>query len=849
MNASLDRRLAELARTPVLLVGTDYDGTLAEIVDDPAAAVPTREALVALHALTESPATHVAVISGRALADLANRVGHPDGIHLIGSHGGEFEPGFASDLPSEQSLLRSRLMASLYSLASCTPGAVVEEKPAGAAFHYRQVAREDVEALKERLEQLADANDGPYLRHGKEVVELSLCKTDKGEALATLRQRFGATAVLFLGDDTTDEDAFGRLFEMDVGVKVGDGETLATERVSGPWEVARTLARLCELRRAFTSGADASPIESHSFLSDQRAVALCDPEATISWMCAPRIDSPAIFAELLGGPTAGRFAIRPIGATTPPVQQYVEDSLVLESRWPGLRLVDYLDCTDDRPRRRAGRTDLVRVLEGRGTVEVEFAPRLDFGRVRTQLVPRPGGLEVRGMADPLVLYAPGVMWAIAREGPHDTARARIELADGPLALELRYGTARLEASEASETERRLGTMAYFSRWLGRLRLPDQHPDAVRTSALVLNGLFYRPTGSFAAAATTSLPESLGGLRNWDYRFCWLRDAALSADALLALGSEREAMKYLDWVLTVVERAPSPDRLRPLYTVTGHEVWPEAEIAELSGYAGSRPVRVGNGAAQQVQLDVFGPIVDLVWKLAEAGAPVSSEHWRLVEALVEAVRLRWTEPDHGIWEVRTPPRHHVHSKVMCWLTVDRALRLRPHFRSDEHADWAELAATIRADVLKHGWKEHVGAFTSAYESDELDAAALFVGSTGLLEPNDPRFIATIEAVERELRVGPTVYRYRCDDGLPGDEGGFHLCTSWLIEAYRLVGRRDDADELLESQLALAGPTGLFPEEWCPKLGRALGNHPQAYSHIGIIKTVLAASPVHERDAVV
>jgi GH15 family glucan-1,4-alpha-glucosidase len=371
-------------------------------------------------------------------------------------------------------------------------------------------------------------------------------------------------------------------------------------------------------------------------------------------------------------------------------------------------------------------------------------------------------------------------------------------------------------------------------------------DLVRRSALLIKALCYGPTGAICAAATTSLPEHIGGVRNWDYRYCWLRDAMLSAHALVELGSTREAMELLDWLALVIESCDSPERLRPLYSVAGRNVGPEAEIGELSGYRGSRPVRIGNAAAHQVQLDVFGPIVDLVARLWELDAPLRSEHWRLVEGMADAVMRRWREPDHGIWEIRKPKRHHVHSKVMCWLALSRALQIEDRLHDHQREDWTRERDTIASEILTHGFKPRRDAFTAGFDGDDLDAAALWVGLSGLVSPEDPRFAGTVAAIERELRDGPTVYRYRADDGLPGREGGFPLCTSWLIDAYLLVGREAEARALFEQLCALVGPSGLFAEQYDPLERRALGNVPQAYSHLGLI---LNAQRLSALDSVV
>lgn len=838
MTQDLETRINEIARAAVLLIASDYDGTLAPIVSDPGAAHPDRESLVALRQLADLAQTHVAIISGRALCDLAELTGSPDEVHLVGSHGSEFDPDFAVRLPPETIALRDRIADDLAEIAARGNGFRIESKPASIAFHFRDVEDSIADDVVRDVLAGPGSYDGVFTKHGKKVVELGVVSTSKGEALERIRRRVGATAAIFIGDDVTDEDAFATLRGPDIGVKVGFGETQASFRVEDTHEVARLLARLAEARSAWLAGDDAVPIEHLSMLSDQRTAVIVGPDASVLWMCLPRIDSASVFASLLGGPAAGTFAVRPADEHQPAKQEYVGDTFILRTRWRRMKVTDYLDCSGARPTQRAGRTDLIRVIEGKGVAHLEFSPRLDFGRAQTRLTTREGGLEVEGSLDPLVLRSPGITWRIEESGQHHTAYAEVDLSAGPVTLELRFGTGSLRESTTPEAERRRRTDRYWRDWASKLILPARHTEAVRRGALVLRGLCHGPTGAIVAAATTSLPEHIGGVRNWDYRFCWPRDASMAASTLARLGSLREGLAFLDWMLGVMDTCPSVERIAPIYSVSGGRLGPEGEISELPGYAGSRPVRIGNAAAQQVQLDVFGPIVQLVHDLAQRGAPLSSEHWRLVNAMAEAVRHRWREPDHGIWEIRGQRRHHVHTKVMCWLTADRAARISEDVLGRDRPDYRALADEIKADVIENGWNAHARAFLGAYDGCEADASALVVGLSGMLPPDDPRFQGTVDLVERDLRVGPTVYRYRYDDGLPGMEGGFNICTAWLAQAYVLIGRRDDAHALIEALLERAGPTGLIPEEYDPRSGRALGNHPQAYSHLGLIDAVLA-----------
>lgn len=849
MNGDVERLIGAMARTPVLLVASDFDGTLAPIVIDAASAAAMPAALEALRRLESLPHTHVAVVSGRGLADLRSRVPVMRTLTLAGSHGAELDGVRPPPIPDATQEQMSNLAARLRAEAAGVAGLMVEAKPRAIALHYRGAAAQEVEGVLSRVRAMGAEFPGLVPLAGSMVLEFVADRVNKGDALASIRHRTGATATMFLGDDRTDEDGFGALLPQDAGVKVGPGETRAAYRVGGVDEVAMILARLAEARAAWLQERRVPPIQEHALLSDQRTMALVDPRGRVVWMCLPRLDSAGLFAELLDGPAAGYFEVRPLDAGgAAGVQSYVGDSMVVRTEWPGCVVTDYLDCAGGRAFQRAGRTDLVRVVEGDAKVRVVFAPRVDFGRTITRLSLRDGAIEVEATGDPVVLYAPGVAWRLVENGRHQVAEAEIDLAKvgGGVTLELRYGSANVRAHPRPEPERRADTQRFWSAWAGSLRVPGLHAGAVRRSALLLRALCHGPSGSIAAAATTSLPEHLGGVRNWDYRFCWPRDAAMAAQSLLRLGNTGTAMRLLDWLLTVVDKADSPDRLRPIYTLTGADLGPEGEIGDLAGYGQSRPVRVGNAASQQVQLDVFGPIVDLIAMLAERGAPIAPDHWRLARAMVAAVEMRWQEPDHGIWEIRGPKRHHVHSKAMCFLTVDRAMVVHDAVVGRPSPVWARLRDTIRADVLAHGYSEAAGAFTTAYGCADLDAAALWVGLSGLVDAADPRWARTVEAVDTRLRRGAVVDRYRFDDLLPGREGGFHVCTGWLIEALLSLGRVDQARSMLDGLVAMAGPTGGLSEMFDPDAGIALGNYPQAYSHLALINAAVAVDAA-ERGA--
>lgn len=837
MQAELKGRLESLARTPLLLVACDYDGTLADLVPDPSTALPARGAIDTMTVLEQLSWTSTAIVSGRSLKDLNQFLEGFSPSHLVGSHGAEWQREGLALADDEQDRLK-QLVRIVREIADAHPSVRCEIKPAGVALHVRS-ASPDVSQLATALALTrCESVPGVHVRHGSQVVEFLVVNANKGDALKRIQQAAGATGVLFIGDDLTDEDAFRTLRESDVAIKVGDADTIARHRVDGVADVIEVLSFVASTRAEWVRTRNLARLDQCAVLSDQRTAAVISAAARISWLCLPRLDSSALFAELLGDDTAGFFEIAPIDGGEPIRSEYITDTFIHLTEWPGLKVTDYLDSSAGRAFQRAGRTDLIRVIEGTSPARIRFSPRLEYGRIATQLKPREGGLVVEGSNDPIALRSGSVAWTIRDEGIHQTAEAIVDPTNGPVTLELCYGTARLTSSREPEPERREQNRRFWSGWANSLKLPRAYPELVKRSALVLKSLCYGPSGAIAAAATSSLPEQVGGVRNWDYRYCWPRDAAKAAASLVRLGNTGHALKLLDWMLEVVDRCESPDRLHPIYTLSGSKLSPEADIAHLAGYGQSFPVRTGNAAAHQVQLDVFGPIVHLVAMLAERGAPISPEHWRLVRAMVRAVESRWSEPDHGIWEMRLERRHHVHSKVMCWQTVDRALVVEEAVSGTQNSDWIALRAAIQTDVLSHGFNQRVGAFTGAYGHDYLDAAVLKIGLTGFLDASDPRWLATVNLIERELRDGPTVRRYRIDDGLPGGEGGMHICTGWLIESLLSVGRVADARQLFDHFAGMFSGSGILTEQFDTRHQMAVGNLPQAYSHLAFIDSAVA-----------
>ena len=580
-----------------------------------------------------------------------------------------------------------------------------------------------------------------------------------------------------------------------------------------------------------------SRIEDYALVGDLRSAALVSTSGSVDWLCLPRFDSPACFAALLDSERAGCWRLAPAGADRCTSRRYLPDTLVLETTW---RTPDGEVQVLDLMPPRGEAADLVRVVVGvSGAVRVttELRLRFDDGHVVPWVRHGPGGMRAVAGPDAAWLRTPvpvrGQDWATVGEV---TVRA-----GDRVPFVLTWQDSALPEPDPVDAEQALAaTTATWQEWSGRSTVTGPYREAVQRSLITLKALTYAPTGGIVAAATTSLPEQLGGPRNWDYRYCWLRDATGTLQSLLAAGYVAEATAWRDWLLRAV--AGDPGRLQIMYGIDGRRRLPETELDWLAGYEGSRPVRTGNAAADQLQLDVWGEVLDGLALTRRAGVPAADDSWDLQVALMEHLEGAWTQPDNGLWEVRGPRRHFTHSKVMTWVAADRMVRAVRESGLPGPADrWAALRETVAADVLAHGYDAERGTFTQSYGSRELDASRLLIGRVGFLPPHDPRVAGTVAAVQRELTVDGLVRRYdtgASDDGLPSGEGLFLACSFWLVDALVGLGRRAEARTLFERLLDLRNDVGLLSEEWDPVAGRHLGNTPQAFSHFPLITSALA-----------
>jgi GH15 family glucan-1,4-alpha-glucosidase len=575
-------------------------------------------------------------------------------------------------------------------------------------------------------------------------------------------------------------------------------------------------------------------IEDYALLGDGETAALVSCHGSIDWLCWPRFDSDACFAALLGGAEHGHWQIAPTG-TASVTRRYRDGTLVLETEFRTdegtVVVVDFMP-----PRHSA--SDLVRIVHGRSgavTMRTELVMRFDYGASVPWVFQLPN-CDLCAIAGPhqLVLHSP-----VKLVGRELRTCGEFTVREGDcLPFVLTYASSVAPPPEPVEPFAALAeTESWWREWSGRCTFDGPYAPAVRRSLAVLKALIYRPTGGIVAAPTTSLPEAIGGVRNWDYRYCWLRDSALTLVALLDAGYVEEAGAWRDWLIRAV--AGTPEQVQIMYGIAGERRLPELELPWLPGYEGSRPVRVGNGAAGQHQLDIFGEVADALYQAARRGMPTSVQGWRVRSALVEHLAGIWQRPDEGIWEVRGGARHFVHSKVMAWVACDRNIRTIEQFGVDGPLDrWRALRDAIHADVCRHGYDPALGSFVQSYGSKELDASLLQLPLFGFLPANDPRIVGTVQAIERDLVADGLVLRYRTEsgaDGLPGGEGAFLACSFWLADNLLLQGRRAEATALFERLLGLCNDVGLLAEEYDPRAGRMLGNFPQAFSHVGLVNT--------------
>ena len=589
----------------------------------------------------------------------------------------------------------------------------------------------------------------------------------------------------------------------------------------------------------------AGRIEDYALIGDMQTAALVCRDGTVDWLCLPRFDSHAIFAGLLGTEEHGFWRLGPAHAADAPPPMaarrgYRGDSLILESEWDTprgtVRVTDFMPPRDGAPQ-------LIRIVEGiSGRVPMRSALRMRFSYGR--VVPWVHKHEGRTVA----VAGPDSVWfdtSAETYGKQLTTYADFTVAPGDrIAFTISWEPSHKPPPPLPEPEQSLeATEDFWRDWVDQCTYHGPYREAVVRSLITLKALTYAPTGGIVAAPTTSLPEEIGGVRNWDYRYTWLRDAAITLSSLLRTGYREEARAWREWLLRAV--AGDPENLQIMYGIAGERELGEAELDWLPGYENSGPVRVGNGAAHQLQLDVYGEVTEAL-HLAHMTGLARNDYASLLQLkLIRYLEKHWDEPDEGIWEVRGPRRHFVHSKVMAWVAVDRTIKLIESGDADGPLEkWRELRDDIHRDVCERGYDKERNTFTQSYGSKELDASLLLIPQMGFLPPDDKRVIGTIEAIQRELSTPDGfILRYPTSgtdegvDGLPGDEGAFLACSFWMADDLAMIGRVDEARKLFEKLLSLRNDLGLLAEEWDPRLQRQVGNFPQAFSHVPLIDTAL------------
>ena len=592
-------------------------------------------------------------------------------------------------------------------------------------------------------------------------------------------------------------------------------------------------------------------IEDYALIGDCHSAALVGRDGSIDWLCWPRFDSAACFAALLGTRRNGRWKIAPAERAPTVRRRYREDTLILETEFEtadgAVTLVDFMPT-------RADNCQLVRMVigrRGRVAMDVEFILRFDYGASVPWVKRLPEGDGIQAVAGPDLAV---LRSSVPLEGKGLTTVARFEVREGErIPFVLAHGASHLALPKRIDAEAALAdTEKSWQAWCRRCNVGGEWQGIVRRSLITLKALTYGPTGGVVAAPTTSLPEQPDGVRNWDYRFCWLRDATLTLQALMGGGYYDEAGAWRDWLVRAV--AGSPSQMQIMYGIAGERRTPEWTIDWLPGYEGAAPVRVGNLAASQFQLDVYGEVMDALHQARKQMIAHEDAAWDLQRALLEHLETCWQEPDQGLWEVRGPRRHFTHSKMMCWVAFDRAVKaVEQHGLPGPLEHWRELRAQIHEEVCRRAWRPALNSFAQSYDSDELDASLLLMPCTGFLPATDPRVRGTVDAIRRQLSVDGLVLRYRTQrklDGLPPGEGAFLACSFWLADALCLLGRGDEARALFEQLTALCNDVGLLAEEYHPALGRQFGNFPQAFSHVALVNTAMNlsqhAKPVEQRS---